>query len=117
MNKSEQHPTDINYLRALKPASKNANPDLNVDQDVFKWQDYAECKGADPDVFFPRKGETAKLARAICNVCKVKEICLEFSIDTESGTAQEFGVWGGEPEVSRRRIKQANYRKINRQAS
>lgn len=82
-----------------------------------EWQEQANCKDADPDLFFPRKGQSTKKAKEICTNCEVQEECLDFSIDVIEGTAQEFGIWGGAPEVERRRLKQDRYRELNEKAS
>lgn len=57
------------------------------------WQDYANCHGVDPEVFFPKPSNKAglRLAKAYCALCKVKQQCEDFAIKTEA----DEGVYGG----------------------
>ncbi|HHC08176.1 MAG TPA: WhiB family transcriptional regulator [Actinobacteria bacterium] len=65
------------------------------------WQDLANCRGADPDLFFPERGASTRAAKAICRACSVREECLEFAIVS----SEKFGIWGGLSERERRRIR------------
>ncbi len=58
--------------------------------DRFAWQDHANCRGADPDLFFPPRGASNRKAKAMCAACVVRAECLEFAI-TEG---ERFGLWG-----------------------
>lgn len=69
--------------------------------DDLSWQDYANCRGADADLFFPERGASTRKAKAICGACEVKYECLEFAI-THS---EKFGIWGGLSERERRAIR------------
>lgn len=60
----------------------------------------AECLKADPDAFFPEKGELAAPAKRICAHCDVRYDCLEHALDNS-----EKGVWGGLTEQERRNLK------------
>ena len=40
------------------------------------WRNRAACRGIDPDLFFPVTDEEADPAKAICDVCPVREACL-----------------------------------------
>ena len=64
------------------------------------WRNRAACRGIDPDIFFPVTDEEAEPAKAICNVCPVRETCLEFAL----AAREREGVWGGATERERRRI-------------
>lgn len=55
------------------------------------WHDLAACRGVDPDLFFPQRGESLDPARAICATCPVRVDCLEEALARK----EEFGVWGG----------------------
>ena len=65
-------------------------------QDV-EWKKHANCRGCDPDLFYPEKGGNAP--RKICLVCVVREQCLE------AGLEEHYGIWGGTNERERRKIR------------
>ncbi len=69
--------------------------------DELSWQDYANCRGADADLFFPERGASTRRAKAICRACDVRVECLEFAI----ANGEKFGIWGGLSERERRRIR------------
>ena len=61
------------------------------DSEEPSWQDYANCLGVDPDLFFPERGASTREAKEVCRGCVVREECLEYAI-THS---EKFGIWGG----------------------
>ena len=64
------------------------------------WRDQARCRGVDPEIFHPAEEDDGTPAKAICEVCPVREPCLEYAI-----TAREKdGVWGGLTARERRRL-------------
>jgi WhiB family redox-sensing transcriptional regulator len=65
------------------------------------WQDLANCRGADPDLFFPERGASTRTAKSICGDCAVQGDCLEFAIVS----SEKFGIWGGLSERERRKIR------------
>jgi WhiB family redox-sensing transcriptional regulator len=67
----------------------------------LSWQDGANCKGANADLFFPERGASTRAAKAICRECGVRAACLEFAITT----GEKFGIWGGMSERERRRVR------------
>lgn len=67
----------------------------------LSWQDYANCRGADADLFFPERGASTRKAKAICAECQVRQECLEFAIQI----GEKFGIWGGMSERERRKIR------------
>lgn len=77
------------------------------EQDV-SWQDQAECRSADTNLFFPpqiqetREEKEAREAQAkiVCARCPVKDACLEFALSTR----EPYGIWGGLNEIERRLI-------------
>lgn len=77
------------------------------------WQDGANCKGANADLFFPERGASTRAAKAICRECQVRAECLEFAIVT----GEKFGIWGGMSERERRRIRRERQIAARRQAS
>jgi WhiB family redox-sensing transcriptional regulator len=77
-----------------------------------RWRVHALCQGLGADLFFPigEIGAEAvaqvEAAKEVCDVCPVKEPCLEYSLATN----QEFGVWGGLTPDERRRVRRARRR-------
>lgn len=69
--------------------------------EVPGWQDYANCLGVDPDLFFPARGASTEEAKEVCRGCVVREDCLEYAL--ESG--EKVGIWGGMSERERRRLR------------
>ena len=67
------------------------------------WQSRANCLGEDPDLFFPERGVNQAEAKAICKECVVKVECLDYALEN----GEKFGIWGGESERSRRRLRRS----------
>ena len=65
------------------------------------WQDLANCRVADPDLFFPERGASTRTAKGICRDCQVRAECLEFAIVS----SEKFGIWGMMSERERRKIR------------
>jgi Transcription factor WhiB len=65
------------------------------------WRDRAGCRGTDPGVFFPGRGESAEPARRICASCPVRQQCLDYAIS--HGIVH--GIWGGLAERDRRALR------------
>lgn len=53
------------------------------------WHRHAACRGVDPELFFPNRGENTQEAKAICATCPVKAEC------HEAGRFEHYGIWGG----------------------
>jgi WhiB family redox-sensing transcriptional regulator len=73
------------------------------------WRSVAECRSADPNLFFPisssgRSLEQVGEAKAICALCRVRRECLVFALMTH----QRYGVWGGMSEEERYQLERAN---------
>jgi WhiB family redox-sensing transcriptional regulator len=81
--------------------------------DRLAWQDHANCKGANADLFFPERGASTRTAKAICRECQVRPECLEFAITT----GEKFGIWGGMSERERRRVRRERQIAAARRAS
>ena len=65
-----------------------------------QWRSKAACQGLDPDIFYPLDDDDGDEAKAVCDVCPVREACLEHAL----GYREKEGVWGGATERERRRI-------------
>ena len=76
--------------------------------DDTSWRSNAECRGENAVFFFapshferkPEKDLREGTARALCRRCKVKQACLDYSIEVEEG----HGIWGGLNELERKRL-------------
>ena len=79
----------------------------------LSWQDGANCKGANADLFFPERGASTRTAKGICRECAVRTDCLEFAITT----GEKFGIWGGMSERERRRVRKERQIAASRRAS
>jgi WhiB family redox-sensing transcriptional regulator len=66
------------------------------------WRDQARCRGVDPAIFHPPEEDDAlaEVAKAICAVCPVREVCLEHAL----AFREKDGVWGGFTARERRRL-------------
>nr|WP_307845694.1 WhiB family transcriptional regulator [Saccharomonospora sp. NB11] len=84
------HPDDLGVLTELF--------DVTDEQD---WQDRALCAQTDPEAFFPEKGGSTREAKRICQVCEVRNDCLEYALAHD----ERFGIWGGLSERERRKLK------------
>lgn len=65
------------------------------------WMADANCRGMDPELFFPEPGESLASARAVCRACDVQAECLAYAINT----GEKQGVWGGTSGQERKRIR------------
>jgi WhiB family redox-sensing transcriptional regulator len=65
------------------------------------WMDEAACRGVDAELFYPERGESTRLAKAVCARCDVRLDCLGYALDN----GEKFGIWGGRSERERRRIR------------
>ncbi|HSG80008.1 MAG TPA: WhiB family transcriptional regulator [Acidimicrobiia bacterium] len=76
-----------------------------LQRDDMAWQDDANCKGANADLFFPERGASTRTAKSICRECRVRAECLEFAIET----GEKFGIWGGMSERERRKVRRERH--------
>src|SRR3954447_12538226 len=76
---------------------------IETDVEVRAWQDYANCLGVDPELFFPERGASTREAKEVCRGCVVRDDCLEYAL----ANGEKFGIWGGMSERERRRIRRA----------
>jgi WhiB family transcriptional regulator, redox-sensing transcriptional regulator len=75
------------------------------------WRAHAACRGEDPELFFP-VGSTGPMleqiakAKEVCAECPVREVCLDFALNTGQG----YGIWGGLTEDERRSLRRRRQR-------
>lgn len=67
-----------------------------------QWRQLAACRGLDPDIFFPTRGESPQSAKAICACCPVRLPCLQDAL----AHPERLGIWGGLSEHERRRYRE-----------
>lgn len=65
------------------------------------WHAEAACRGSDPALFYPSRGDATALPKAICRLCPVKQECLDWAIENH----EMHGVWGGKSERERRALR------------
>lgn len=67
------------------------------------WMADANCRGMDPELFFPSQGENTQnaAAKAVCRACDVQAECLAYAVNN----GERFGVWGGLAENQRRKLR------------
>ena len=63
-------------------------------------------RGADLNLFFPGRGESAEPAREVCALCPVRQPCLDYAISNRI----VYGVWGGLTERERRALRSRSVR-------
>lgn len=94
------------------PRASSALPTSPAGVDLeWHWQAHGNCRGVDPNLFFPERGESTRDAKAVCAGCAVRDECLEHALSRP----EKFGIWGGLSERERRRIRRA--RRLARQTA
>ncbi len=83
------------------PSPKQTHPPTGYDG--TSWRLRANCRGVDPELFFPERGEPTNEAKEVCKGCAVRAKCLEFALT--SGERQ--GIWGGLSEKERRKARRS----------
>lgn len=65
------------------------------DQGPLSWQEQALCAQTDPEAFFPEKGGSTREAKAVCELCEVRDECLSYALEmmnaSESGAVFQNG--------------------------
>lgn len=69
--------------------------------DAAPWKNQAACADADPDLFFPVRGDDTGPAKRICYRCPVKDECLKHALIH----MERYGIWGETSERERRKIR------------
>lgn len=75
-----------------------------------EWRARAACRGMDPRMFFPAKGDVEGIerAKAVCASCDVRSECLVFAKDNR----EAYGIWGRASVYERQnRLEQIQRRK------
>ena len=81
---------------------------MSFEEGLPGWQRLAACRGEDSAFYFApsyfeKRGEKLAreaVAKRICAVCPVRQLCLDYALETR----EAHGVWGGLNETERRTI-------------
>jgi WhiB family redox-sensing transcriptional regulator len=65
------------------------------------WMDDANCKGMDPELFFPGRGRPTDEIKDVCRRCDVQAECLVYAMQL----GEKHGIWGGKSERERRALR------------
>jgi WhiB family redox-sensing transcriptional regulator len=65
------------------------------------WQQFALCRGRDPDLWFPTEPGDSPAAVNICSACPVRSDCLCWAIEHN----ERHGIWGGVSARRRQRMR------------
>lgn len=85
----------------LDPVTDDSDDLPTASRTAASWRDHAACRGVDPDLFFPGRGEATAPAKAVCATCPVRAECLNYAM----ANGEKFGIWGGLSERERRRLR------------
>jgi hypothetical protein len=74
--------------------------------DISGWhtpdfREQAACTSADPEAFFPDKGNSAKPAKDLCKRCPAIVECLDWALEHN----EQFGVWAGTTPDERKALR------------
>lgn len=77
-----------------------------TEPDERAWMEHAECRGLDPAMFHPDRGdmETFRRAVEVCEDCPVRAECLDWALTVP----EVFGVWGGRSEKARQKMRRGH---------
>jgi hypothetical protein len=67
----------------------------------FRNADEAACKGMNTNIFYPDDISKLKEPKEICKRCTLKVPCLVYALENN----EPFGIWGGESERGRQRMR------------
>lgn len=65
------------------------------------WDGTAACASADPEAWFPKKGENPQYAKKICAGCEIRTKCLEGAL----ARGEKYGIWAGQSEKTLARMR------------
>lgn len=71
------------------------------------WMRKGGCIGEDTALWVRERGESYRVAQAICDECPVRTECLEFAL----ADPNLIGMWGGKNDRERKNIRRARQKK------
>lgn len=77
------------------------------------WTTQARCLETNPEDFFTTEAVVVERIKRLCQGCPVRQICLAESIRG----LETHGVWGGQDEVERRPLLQAERARRRREVA
>ena len=92
--------------RSATTGGRSSSPSEAALREILGWQVDAACRGADPALWYPEKGENldAQQAKNVCKGCSVRIECLGMALVDPAGM---HGIWAGFSERKLRRIRVA----------
>ena len=75
---------------------------------MMEWLEKAECRGSDPELFFPSKLDSVQVlvALQLCMTCQVQNECFEVA----SSDLTIEGIWGGTTQDQRKQLSRRQKR-------
>lgn len=67
------------------------------------WMADAACRGMDPNLFHPHRGQDSRAAKTVCSGCPVRVDCAEYAVTNN----QHHGVWGMLSERQRYQLRRS----------
>ena len=67
------------------------------------WREEALCAQTDPELFYPEKGVSNRMAKRVCARCPVACQCLDYAMEH----LEQFGIWGGKSERERQAMRRS----------
>ena len=95
-----------------EPVKQKTSP-MAFLEGIPTWMRDAACKGTDPAMFFPEKGDkdrVAAYARQVCAKCPVRTPCAEYAIEHLRTAERDVGIWGGLNSKDRQAIRRQRRR-------
>lgn len=85
----------------MTPAVRRRPATVVTGRSDATWRDRARCRGMDPALFHPGRGEDTTEPKRVCAGCPVRDECLAYAL----ANGEKLGVWGGTSERERRRLR------------
>jgi WhiB family redox-sensing transcriptional regulator len=100
----------ISPLRATHRQQQRtpATPRVRVTPEEGRgWLDLAACRGSDPELFFPERGEQAKgqAAKQVCASCQVQQQCRDLAVNAAASREEDHGIFAATTPHQRTRLR------------